>query len=201
MHISELCSLEKGTDSQQPQQLQHADTASPDEKGRLHFEYLKRETEFGHNGNHHAGSYLAGSYHTSSYHAGNYHTNSTGASPQDEIYDRVFPESATPSPDQAAKTQSNGTQNGTQKRSASDTEDNNSDEEGPEKKQRVVREFACPFFKRNRSKYCQQRSCRTSGWPSVHRVKCVTFFSGRSASYHVQIVQIVQKYKNARLSH
>ncbi|EPE08398.1 hypothetical protein F503_01181 [Ophiostoma piceae UAMH 11346] len=35
----------------------------------------------------------------------------------------------------------------------------------------VVHEFACPFYKRSRGRYCHQRSCRTSGWPSVHRVK------------------------------
>ncbi|CAK7215182.1 hypothetical protein SBRCBS47491_002396 [Sporothrix bragantina] len=96
-----------------------------------------------------------------------HHSSSTGASPQEEIFDRVFSGSVTPSPEPAPKISSGGPQ----KRSASDTEDNNSDEEGPEKKQRVVHEFACPFYKRNRTKYCHQRSCRTSGWPSVHRVK------------------------------
>ena len=33
--------------------------------------------------------------------------------------------------------------------------------------------FACPFFKHNRLKYREQRSCTGPGWPTVHRVKSV----------------------------
>ncbi|KIH93727.1 hypothetical protein SPBR_04296 [Sporothrix brasiliensis 5110] len=65
------------------------------------------------------------------------------------------------------------------KRPTSESEDDEEQEDGSGKKARlsdnpaspVVFEFACPFYKRNRHKYCHQRSCRTSGWPSVHRVK------------------------------
>ncbi len=67
----------------------------------------------------------------------------------------------------------------TQGRSASDSEDEDDQEDNTDRKAPVldntavpiVYEFACPFYKRNRGRYCQQRSCRTSGWPSVHRVK------------------------------
>ncbi|CAK7203643.1 hypothetical protein SEUCBS139899_006381 [Sporothrix eucalyptigena] len=149
MLISALCIPEKvpcGKPAQEHEYPITTSTSTTSDKDRLLLDYLDRESEFSH-----ACSPRS----------------STAGSPREEIFDRAFSESVTPSPEPAPNVVSGGRQ----KRPASDTEDNNSEDEGPEKKQRLAFEFACPFYKRNRSKYCHQRSCRTSGWPSVHRVK------------------------------
>ncbi|CAK7235749.1 hypothetical protein SCUCBS95973_009372 [Sporothrix curviconia] len=60
----------------------------------------------------------------------------------------MFSGGVTPSPEPAPEAHLSGPR----KRCASSSEDNNSDKECPDKKKRVVFEFACPFFKRNRDK-------------------------------------------------
>ncbi|KAL1894893.1 hypothetical protein Sste5346_005580 [Sporothrix stenoceras] len=95
-------------------------------------------------------------------------------SPNKKIFGRTFSKSTTPSAELSCRMRSVMRL----KRPTSDSEDDEEQEDGTGKKARlsddptspVVFEFACPFYKRNRHKYCHQRSCRTSGWPSVHRV-------------------------------
>lgn len=65
-----------------------------------------------------------------------------------------------------------------EKQHESDGEDGDEgDEERPRKRVRIRQGdpsrtlFACPYFKRNRRKYQQWRSCPGPGWATVHRVK------------------------------
>lgn len=96
-------------------------------------------------------------------------------SPNAKPFGRAFSKSTTPGVELSCRMRSAMRL----KRSTSDSEEDEEQEDGTGKKARlsddpaspVVVEFACPFYKRNRHKYCHQRSCRTSGWPSVHRVK------------------------------
>ncbi|CAK7273973.1 hypothetical protein SEPCBS57363_005924 [Sporothrix epigloea] len=146
MHISALCIPEEGSENQQLFS-QYDSIASPGMTNALQFKYVNAATEFG-------GPESPRS-------------SSIGASSEDLFSDQVFSGSATPISEPVPVPHSSASH----KRSAGHNEDNNWDEECPGKKRRAAYEFACPFYKRNRMKYCHQRSCRTSGWPSVHRVK------------------------------
>ncbi|KAK0617776.1 hypothetical protein B0T17DRAFT_618444 [Bombardia bombarda] len=64
-----------------------------------------------------------------------------------------------------------------------DEDEGDSDHDGRRKKQKPApsdksatignlnKKFACPYFKRNRRKYCKWTSCPGPGWDEVHRVK------------------------------
>ncbi|CAK7566386.1 MAG: hypothetical protein SEPTF4163_004330 [Sporothrix epigloea] len=147
MHISALCIPEEGSENQQLLS-QYASIASPGMTNSLQFKYMTVATEFG------------GPERPRS-------SSSIGASSEDLFSDQVFSGIATPSSEPVPVPHLSASH----KRLASHNEDNDSEEECPGKKRRAAYEFACPFYKRNRMKYCHQRSCRTSGWPSVHRVK------------------------------
>ncbi|KAI0123339.1 hypothetical protein BJ170DRAFT_105571 [Xylariales sp. AK1849] len=58
--------------------------------------------------------------------------------------------------------------------SASSSKHQNSQDshiEVPAKRLKATRKLACPYFKRNPSKYVAERSCSGPGWLSVHRIK------------------------------
>ncbi|CAK7269551.1 hypothetical protein SEPCBS119000_003625 [Sporothrix epigloea] len=127
MQISALCIPETGAKTQQS--ISHyVSTAIPARKGPFQFTYLDMDAEVGH--------------------FDRLCSSSIGGSPEDVISDRMYSGSATPSSESAPKSRPGVTQ----KRLATDIDDNNSDEECPDKKRRAVYEFACPFYKRNRLK-------------------------------------------------
>ncbi|KAL2075983.1 hypothetical protein VTL71DRAFT_926 [Oculimacula yallundae] len=48
---------------------------------------------------------------------------------------------------------------------------------------KTTNNFACPFLQHNREVYASQRSCASSGWPTVHRVKEHIYRKHRLAQY------------------
>lgn len=178
MLISALCIPEKGP-SHQPQQHEHTYPASAhaneSNQVRLNFQQTPIDTRPGTMGSHAVSGYTYSDREPDFGHDNSPRYTRSADSPNGKTFGRAFSKSTTPSLELSCRMRSAMRL----KRPTSDSEDDEEQEDSTGKKARlsddpaspVVFEFACPFYKRNRHKYCHQRSCRTSGWPSVHRVK------------------------------